>query len=45
MTAMTQDEYESFANSMSKFFDTENYHSRFMKNLGSQEFIRNVRNG
>lgn len=41
MTAMTMDEYESFANSMSKFFDTEDYYQTFLRNLGTRELIRN----
>lgn len=45
MTALSMDEYESFANSMSKFFDTEDYYKSFMKNLGAQELIINQRYG
>ena len=39
------DEYEAFANSMSKFFDSEDYHAQFLRNLGAKEYIRNIRNG
>lgn len=45
MTAMTMDEYESFANSMSRFFDTDDHYQNFMLNLGTQELIRNQRYG
>lgn len=45
MTAMTMDEYESFANSMSKFFDTQDYHQQFLRGLGTQELIKNQRYG
>lgn len=44
MTAMTMDEYQSFANSMSQMFDTE-HHSSFLRNLGTKELIKNQRYG
>lgn len=44
MTAMTMDEYQSFANSMSKMFGSEE-HSTFMKNLGAKELIINQKYG
>tara|TARA_R110000851_G_scaffold57420_2_gene133764 strand:+ start:8762 stop:9496 length:735 start_codon:yes stop_codon:yes gene_type:complete len=43
MLGMSMDEYESFANSMSKFFDTGDHHSTFMNGLGTKELIRNQR--
>ena len=43
MLGMSIDEYESFANSMSKFFDTEDYHKNFMNGLGAKELIRTQR--
>lgn len=45
MTAMSMDEYESFANSVSKFFDTDDYYNTFMDQLGAKEYIRNQRYG
>lgn len=41
LTDMSWDEYESFANSMSKFFDSENQHKSFLDQLGAKEYIRN----
>jgi hypothetical protein len=43
MLGMSMDEYESFANSMSKFFGPGDYHKTFMDGLGSKELIRNQR--
>ena len=40
MTDLSMDEYESFANSMSKFFDDSSYHDSFMNGLGVKETIR-----
>lgn len=45
MTAMSMDEYESFANSLSKFFDTDDYHNGFLDQLGAKEYIKNQQYG
>ena len=45
MTNMTMDEFESFANSLSKFFDAEDHYQTFMRDLGGQEYIRIQRYG
>lgn len=44
MTNLSMDEYESFANSMSKMFLEGTYRS-FLKNLGAKELINNQRYG
>lgn len=45
MTNLSMDEYESFANSVSKLFDTDDYSRTFLDTLGAPEYVRNQRYG
>lgn len=40
MTAMSMDEYRSFANSVSQLFDTDDHYLTFLDKLGTKEYIR-----